>query len=104
MQFNLLVREILKYLSGRWAGVLIDTMGTWIKNKKNRAAVSVCPRFRMLVLICDLLSAPQTDRYYKNNTDNNKQSCLTSYAPFYYPLDFSKNETIKLAVVCQAIF
>jgi hypothetical protein len=80
-------------------------MGTWIKNKKNRAALSVCPRFRMLVLICDLLSAPQTDRYYKNNTDNNnKQSCLKGHAPFYYPLDFSKGDPIELAIVCQAIF
>ena len=51
-----------------------------------------------------LLSAPQTDRYYKNNTDNSKQSCLKSYAPLFNPLNYSKDDSIELVIVCQALF
>ena len=35
-----------------------------------------------------LVSAPQTDRYYKNNTDNKKQTCLKNYAPLGNPFNF----------------
>jgi len=42
----------------------------------------------MLVMFLFLFSAPQTDRYYKNNTDNKMQNCLKNYARLCNPFNF----------------
>jgi hypothetical protein len=38
-----------------------------------------------------LVSAPQTDRYYKNNTDNKNQNCLKNYMSPDNPFKFTRS-------------